>query len=312
MGAIGQDKDGFAIFPTMEMGAGAASILVGQKVAAGNVTVGKAVQAYIGTDPTQNNITNYLKAVQSISGLAPGTAVTAENKPALVAAMLQFESGYRPGMSGGVSDGGAPMVGENAGMPQLAGSAAMQYAFNRRAKPIFNVTGPDMVAQRTVFDPVTGYIPQNIGRQTVAGWLSPYLHGASASAIMRGTHVGSADIAYGESQIASEAMKSEMAGLVKYKALQGQTFPGADVERGKIVVQLRTAEAVLTNLSRYGPGLERHAFQTDERQLTYGDKPVQINVYGAADSKEIANEVHKILTGHFADVNNGVSTKMKK
>jgi hypothetical protein len=312
MGAVGSDGR-FAIFPTMEQGVGAATILLRGKVLAGNATVGKAIRSYIGTDPTQNDYGAYLKAVQQTSGLTPETAVTAENIHPLVMAMLQHESGYRPGMTGGgASDGGAPMVGENAGMPQLAGSAAMKYAFNRRAKPIFGVTGPDMVQNRTVFDPVTGYIPQNIGRQTVAAWLSPYLRNASASAIMRGTHVGSADIAYGESQIASEAMKSEMAGLVKYKALQGQTFPGADVERGKVVVQLRTAEAVLTNLSRYGPGLERNAFQTTERDLTIGERPVQINVYGAADSKEIANEVHKILTGHFADVNNGVSTKMKK
>jgi hypothetical protein len=93
MGAVGQDADGFAIFPDMATGARAATGLLTGYMRRGLNTVGSIISTW--APSTENNTGAYVADVSRQLGVGAGEALSADKISALARAIYGHENGAR-------------------------------------------------------------------------------------------------------------------------------------------------------------------------------------------------------------------------
>lgn len=110
-GAIGQDAQGFAIFPSMEAGEAATRSLLGSYFSRGHDTVRKVISRY--APSSENNTDAYINAVTKRLGVGADDRLNASHINSLASSIFRHENG--------LAYSGSPMLGLNRGPMRLSG-----------------------------------------------------------------------------------------------------------------------------------------------------------------------------------------------
>jgi hypothetical protein len=92
-GAIGKDKNGFAIFPTREAGMEAMRRQVAKDTQERGLTLENFIKKY--APPSENPTSEYVKNVSEKTGIAPNAKVPSDKIPDVMRAMVLQEGGQQ-------------------------------------------------------------------------------------------------------------------------------------------------------------------------------------------------------------------------
>jgi hypothetical protein len=90
-GAVGQDKDGFAIFPSMAVGEAASQALLGIKLSSGKDTIRKVISSW--APASENKTEDYIAAVSKQTGIGADQKLNGSSIPSLAQAIYRHENG---------------------------------------------------------------------------------------------------------------------------------------------------------------------------------------------------------------------------
>lgn len=110
-GAIGQDAQGFAIFPFMEDGEAATKSLLGSYFSRGHDTIRKVISRY--APSSENNTDAYINAVSKRIGVGADDRLSASHINSLASSIFRHENG--------AAYSGSPMAGLMRGRMRLSG-----------------------------------------------------------------------------------------------------------------------------------------------------------------------------------------------
>lgn len=110
-GAIGQDAQGFAIFPSIEDGEAATKSLLGSYFSRGHDTIRKVISRY--APSSENNTGAYINAVSKRLGIGADDRLNASHINSLASSIFRHENG--------LAYAGSPMLGLNRGPMRLSG-----------------------------------------------------------------------------------------------------------------------------------------------------------------------------------------------
>ncbi|WP_432258632.1 hypothetical protein [Cupriavidus sp. TMH.W2] len=262
MGATGSDGR-FAVFPTMQAGEAAMRALLGGKgyMGGGRNTIASILGKYAPSN--ENNTKAYVAAVAKQTGIDPNATLSAAQIPAVAAAMMVHESGYRGG-------GGAGIPGGVPGMP-----APLVDANNPYATPTYGFSGPVLSFGGR------GESRESVRYASTQQRIAARLPNIPLAQLQQG-QATRGDVAWAGSQEYA-SLVTDRANLIQQ--LKNPSLPQYSKEL--IGNELRDVDMAISNLMNFMPTLLSQA-KAGGRSATLGDIRIQVNAGAVSDPHELA------------------------